>query len=189
MKHNKYLLWEGELTDAPGRCESWTEHLVYLGEDRWRLEIAGTDFCGTRKEDLNKEEFSTQKLIQWVSERDSEEKEIEKTRGAVLFDIATRVGCTGYFEIINNERVRGYSLGKTPKILKVIGKGVSSLWIRKTMDVVDVETDQGPGILHSGKENIWTLRLKKGSFAERWRITLDKKNSDKAHLLINKDEP
>ena len=189
MKDNKYLLWEGELTDAPGRCESWTEHLVYLGENRWRLEIAGTDFSGTRKEDLNIEELTTQKLIQWVSERDSEEREIEKTRGAVLFDIATRVGCAEYFEIINNERLRGYSLGQTPKILKVIGKGVWSFWIRKTMDVVDVETDQGPGMLHSGEENTWTLRLKKGSFAERWRITLDKKNSDKAHLLLNKDEP
>ena len=48
-KHTWYELFQGELTDAPGRCESWTDELCYLGNEEWLWREQGTDFTGLEK--------------------------------------------------------------------------------------------------------------------------------------------
>ncbi len=39
----RFKIYEGNLSDAPGRWETWTEYLRQLGEDCWELETIDTD--------------------------------------------------------------------------------------------------------------------------------------------------
>ena len=41
-----HTLYEGHLSDMPGRCESWRESVRYLGRERWELGVRGLDFSG-----------------------------------------------------------------------------------------------------------------------------------------------
>lgn len=61
-----HLLWSGELTDAPGRCESLTEKVRYDGNDKWTLRASGSDWSGTGDGEVFEEHHDTNSLIEWV---------------------------------------------------------------------------------------------------------------------------
>jgi hypothetical protein len=48
-RSRRFVIFQGELTDAPGRMENWTEWLTHFGADDWQLSIEGTDITGTGK--------------------------------------------------------------------------------------------------------------------------------------------
>ena len=44
MARDYHILYCGELSDMPGRQESWTEFVRYLGRNQWEVLVEGTDF-------------------------------------------------------------------------------------------------------------------------------------------------
>jgi hypothetical protein len=78
-------LFDGELSDAPGRCESWTEELCYLGKNKWLLRSIGTDFSGTKEGETFQEEMDTNALLERIIEFDG--YDLESSRSAPYFDI------------------------------------------------------------------------------------------------------
>ena len=79
-------LFDGELSDAPGRCESWTEELCYLGKNEWLLRCSGTDFSGTKEGETHLEEMDTNDLLDWIIEGDQMDLESQFSF-APFFDI------------------------------------------------------------------------------------------------------
>jgi hypothetical protein len=71
-KLSRFVIFEGHLTDAPDRMESWTEWLTYVGPDQWILSMEGTDFSGFEEAEPLTESFATEELLKWLQERDSE---------------------------------------------------------------------------------------------------------------------
>ena len=69
MRHH---LFHGELSDAPGRNESWDQFLCYQENNRWVLITEGTAFSGTAELEATKDSMSTRQLLTWVLERDDE---------------------------------------------------------------------------------------------------------------------
>lgn len=59
---DRQFLFRGELSEAPGRNESWDEYLRYRGNNRWELIVEGTDFSGTSAAKPIKEVMSTKAL-------------------------------------------------------------------------------------------------------------------------------
>ena len=164
MNEDWHLLFEGELTDAPGRCESWTEHVEYLGDGKWRLCIEGTSFDGTKAEQPNIEEFTTARLVNWVKERSLEDEEDGEGRIEALVGIAKKVGCGECLKLLEKDgkpKSAKRGKGNVPKVTKVIGKGQRTIWLHKTVPAIEVETDQGLGTLvEINGKNVWHLKLK-----------------------------
>ncbi len=68
----RFLIFEGELSDAPGRYETWTEHLTLLGNDSWEVEVTDTDFSVTGKPETFRAQYSSVDLIEWLRDRDGD---------------------------------------------------------------------------------------------------------------------
>jgi len=79
-------LFSGELSDAPGRCESWTEELCYLGKNKWLLRSSGTDFSGTKEGETFQEENDTNGMLERLIELDGYDLESQFSF-APFFDI------------------------------------------------------------------------------------------------------
>jgi len=79
-------LFSGELSDAPGRCESWTEELCYLGKNKWLLRTSGTDFSGTKEGETFQEENDTNGMLERLIELDGYDLESQFSF-APFFDI------------------------------------------------------------------------------------------------------
>lgn len=71
MKKNQWhLLFQGELTDAPGRNETWAEELCYLGQNKWLLRHMGSDFSGNEETEPYLEENDTNGMLERLIELD-----------------------------------------------------------------------------------------------------------------------
>lgn len=68
-----HLLFDGYLSDMPGRSESWTESVRYLGRGAWWLVVDGSDFLGHDTGPGFSQRFSTEAMLRWVTERDAED--------------------------------------------------------------------------------------------------------------------
>jgi len=79
-------LFDGELSDAPGRCESWTEELCYLGKNKWLLRCSGTDFSGTKEGETFQEENDTNRMLERIIELDDYDLESQFSF-APFFDV------------------------------------------------------------------------------------------------------
>lgn len=73
----RHFLVHCDLSDAPGRMESWDEFVQYYGNNRWALLLEGSDFDGMKQTKPVRERMSTKRLIEWVLERDAEDREQE----------------------------------------------------------------------------------------------------------------
>jgi hypothetical protein len=122
-KHTWYELFQGELTDAPGRCESWTDELCYLGNEEWLWREQGTDFSGQEETQSEGQKWSSENLVEFILERDYYElesptyvygyienlkeqgldSEVLGPRALNLRDIANKVGSKYCFEKINQD--------------------------------------------------------------------------------------
>jgi hypothetical protein len=63
----------GELSDMPGRCETWQVSVRHLGDDKWQLELSGTDFCGFEEREAEVDTMTTDALVDWALTMDEME--------------------------------------------------------------------------------------------------------------------
>ncbi len=159
--------FRGELTDAPGRNESWDHYLRYRGNGRWHLITESTDFSGMEDLPESKEVMSTRELVQWAIERDDENaassQHIRHTSGdddvdepkkfmgpyaERLREVALDVGATYCVKCLD-----GWVAGTWPavpmlRVLRVCGVTRRGLWIRIYHDVYKVETNRGAAYMY-----------------------------------------
>lgn len=183
-----HLLFEGLLTDAPGRCESWEERVRYLGSSRWRLCSIGTDFAGGTPGNVFSERIGTKRLIEWVNERDAEEpnssaepREDEASadsntlgpRGTRLKQIAACENatlCTSY--LARWERGEWPAAPPAPKIGDIVGVEKRAVWPRFSHAVYGATTSEGGAFVYPPHEDgTCRLVLKAGGSAqEGWIV-------------------
>lgn len=191
---DKHHFFHGELTDAPGRNESWDHYLRYRGNGRWHLITESTDFSGMDDlPDIN-ELMSTRQLVQWAIERDSEIEssqlsrdslddddvdESKKTLGPYadrLREIALDVGATYCVKCL-----AGWAAGTWPTIptlciLKVVGVVRRGVWIRIYHDVYRVETNRGGAYMYPPDQGGYAKVVleSEGSMSSGRKVKLDK---------------
>ncbi len=198
MPSESHILFEGELSDAPGRAESWTESVRYLGRGAWELLSEGTGFSGGERNVVFRERLSTRGMVDWVRERDAEDADVPTTctvnevasdeseesgvllgpRTARLLEIAEIVGAEHCCRCL-----RGLAAGtwppepKAPVIQQVTGVAVRPVWIRISHPVFTVLTSGGPAFLYPpSPDGRAQLVLTSSSSMDRgWTIRLPKK--------------
>jgi len=174
-KHSHHFLFHGELSDAPGRNESWDEYLRYRGNNRWDLVIQGTDFSGSSATKPIKETKSTKAIVDWVLDRDAEIEEdwAEATddpsdvdddenddvprqlgpRAERLREIAASVNATYCVSCLDGWISGSWPPKRAIRILNVRGVTRRGVWIRMYHSVYEVDTNLGPGYLYPPDTN------------------------------------
>jgi hypothetical protein len=183
MSKTLHRLHEGYLSDAPGRSESWTEFVRYLGFARWEIVSKGTVFSGNAPAETMTQRLGTKATIMWMLDRDNEDRDLPKDlRGTQEDDDETRaLGPRGarLLKIAKKEQatycvacLQGWIAGTWPpekklppvRVLAVNGVTTRGVWIRVHHVVYDVETSLGPGYLYPpGPDNMANLVLKSAS--------------------------
>ncbi len=117
----RFTIFEGELSDIPGRCESWTEHLMPLGDDSWELMVEGTDFTGLEETEPISQRFTTDDLLSWLHERDHDYMPSRKL-GPRLRALRAYAKHAGLTPVIKNiERVRRGTWPPKPRVIRIVG--------------------------------------------------------------------
>lgn len=191
----RHHFFHGEITDAPGRNESWDHYLRYRGNGRWQLITQSTDFSGMEELSESKEDMSTRQLVQWVIERDEESEESSERNGdspdAVdvdesqkslgsyakrLKEIALDVGASHCVKCLD-----GWVMGTWPsipvlRILKIVGVTRRGIWIKIYHDVYKVVTNCGAAYMYPpDKDGYATVALEaQGSMSPGRKVKLDK---------------
>jgi len=164
-------LHKGELSDAPGRAESWTESVRYIGGGRWYLVVEGTDFAGVGKAAPVRERFGTARLVKWVLKRDAEEHDADELaadgrsralgpRSKRLLRIARAAGVQHCVKLLEGWRAGTWPTAeRPPRIRRVTGVGLRAVWIRISHPVFEVETSAGDGYLYPPADINRTAKL------------------------------
>jgi hypothetical protein len=188
----RHHLFHGELSDAPGRHESWDDYLRYRGNNRWQLIAEGTDFNGMTSAELIEESMSTGALVMWTLERDAERREsslgvVEEDVevdddtpirqfgpfGKRLREVAVVVGAPYCVSCLD-----GWLSGSWPpkkklpavRVLKINGVTKRGVWIGIYHRVFDVDTNLGPAFLYPpGADRAGKLVLKAESSSSAGR--------------------
>jgi len=192
----QHHFFHGELTDVPGRNESWDYYLRYRGNGRWDLSTESTDFSGMEDLPESKKVMSTRQLIQWAIERDSEgdgssqhsgdtsddeyEDESQKPLGPYterLREIALDVGATYCVKCLDGWASGTWPTVPTLRILRVVGVTRRGVWIRTYHDVYRVETNRGAAFMYPpDKDGHAKVVLEsEGSMSPGRKIKIDKK--------------
>ena len=192
----QHQFFHGELTDAPGRNESWDHYLRYRGNGRWHLITESTDFAGMEDLPENKEVMSTRQLVQWAIKRDSEIEEssqhsgdssddddVEESQKPLgpyterLREIALDVGATYCVKCLDGWAAGTLPAVPTVRILKVVGVTQRGVWIRIYHDVYKVETNRGAAYMYPPDKDghAKVVLASEGSMSPGRKIKLDKK--------------
>lgn len=185
----------GELTDAPGRNESWDHYLRYRGNGRWALITQSTGFSGIEELSESKEEMSTHQLVQWAIERDEENEESSQhngddsdafgvdeskkslgTHATRLREIALEVGATHCVKCLDRWVKGTWPSAPTLRILKVVGVTRRGMWIRIYHDVYKVETNCGAAYMYPpDKDGYAVVAMEaQGSMSPGRKVKLEK---------------
>lgn len=196
-----HLLYEGYLSDAPGRSESWTESVRYVGGGAWRLLSEGTDFDGADAGVVFRERLSTKGMLDWALARDAEDAESERLQSAArsdedndsdgtpaavvlgpratrLLEIADQVGST-----LCARCLRGFAAGtwppapRPPVIRQITGVALRPVWIRISHPVFTASTSAGPAFLYppSTDGRAQLVLTSSRSMDKGWTIRLPRK--------------
>lgn len=191
---DKHHFFYGELTDAPGRNESWDYYLRYRGNGRWHLITESTDFSGMDDLPNSKELMSTRQLVQWAIERDSEIESSQLSRDSLddddvdeskkplgpyaerLREIALDVGATYCVKCLAGWAAGTWPTIPTLRILKVVGVMRHGVWIRIYHDVYRVETNLGDAYMYPPDQDGYAKVVLKseGSMSSGRKVKLDK---------------
>lgn len=191
----RHELFNGHLSDAPGRCETWTEWVTYLGRSRWRLSIEGSDFGGQYASDADVMHLSTKKLIEWALERDSEDVDADcgdsieaddddanlgpasGIRSRALLVIAKAVGATHCERRLRCLASPAGREPKPPSIQAVTGVARHIPWRGAGTLVYTVQTNLGQGYLCPlGPDGTAHLVLGAvNSHSSGWAVTLTRR--------------
>lgn len=166
-KRTRHFLYHGELTDAPGRCESWNDYLTYLGRGRWELLAEGTDFSGICDIEPVKQLMSTRALIDWVMDRDAELEETSTPKneddgdgeeespqrslglyGWRLYEIAQLEEASYCVTCLERWMAGTWPPQRAVRVLDIKGVTRRGVWIRIYHRVFDVDTNLGPAFLY-----------------------------------------
>ena len=174
--NNRLPLFHGELSDAPGRNESWEEYLRYRGNNRWDLIIEGTDFSGSGEAKPIKETKSTKALVEWVLERDAEieedwteavddaidldnyedeDEDVQRQlgpRAERLREIAASVSATYCVSCLDGWVSGSWPPKRAIRILNITGVTRWGVW-RTRHRGYEVDTNLGPGFLYPPDTN------------------------------------
>lgn len=167
-----HFLFHGELSDAPGRNESWSDFVRYGGNNRWELLTEGTDFSGMAQLEPVRQVMGTAALVKFAlcrdeeleegasqSLEDAEDDEYKRSLGPTasrLREIASELNATFCVACLD-----GWLAGRWPtpmkeptvRILEVKGVTVRGIWIRIYHAVYDVDTNLGPAYLYPPDAN------------------------------------
>ena len=191
---DKHHFFHGELTDAPGRNESWDHYLRYRGNGRWHLITESTDFSGMDDLPDSKELMSTRQLVQWAIERDSEiessqlssdsldDDDVDESKKPLgpyaerLREIALDVGATYCVKCLAGWAAGTWPTIPTLRILKVVGVMRRGVWIRIYHDVYRVETNLGDAYMYPPDQDGYAKVVLKseGSMSSGRKVKLDK---------------
>lgn len=178
----RFHLYSGELSDAPGRNETWDDYVAYLGAGRWELVTVSTDFSGFSNLKPAIERMSTRKIVFWALERDAELRESvlleSRLRGSPqhqadrecedsdaddgrvlgpysesLREVACRVGASFCVSRFDKWRLGSWPHVPKVRVLSVRGLIQRPVWIRIYHTVYDVETNLGPAYLYPPNAN------------------------------------
>lgn len=195
MTRKAHVLFAGYLSDAPGRSESWTEYVTYLGSDRWRLVIEGTTFDGGNSAERQVERMGTQPLIRWCLERDAldaesaglrsrrygeavTEDEDDDTaqlgeRTTRLIEIAKEEGAAFCVACLEGWVADTWPPRKhvaAPRILSIKGVVKRGVWLGVYRPAYSVETTHGPGYMEApGSNGYATVFLRSGAMSSGGR--------------------
>lgn len=191
---DKHHFFHGELTDAPGRNESWDHYLRYRGNGRWHLITESTDFSGMDDLPDSKELMSTRQLVQWAIERDSEIESSQLSRDSLddddvdeskkplgpyaerLREIALDVGATYCVKCLAGWAACTWPTIPTLRILKVVGVMRRGVWIRIYHDVYRVETNLEDAYMYPPDQDGYAKVVleSEGSMSSGRKVKLDK---------------
>jgi len=191
---DKHHFFHGELTDAPGRNESWDHYLRYRGNGRWHLITESTDFSGMVDLPDSKELMSTRQLVQWAIERDSEIESSQLSRDSLddddvdeskkplgpyaerLREIALDVGATYCVKCLAGWAACTWPTIPTLRILKVVGVMRRGVWIRIYHDVYRVETNLEDAYMYPPDQDGYAKVVleSEGSMSSGRKVKLDK---------------
>ena len=162
----RQFLFHGELSDAPGRDESWDEYVQYLGSNRWKFIVNSTDFAGVNTVPTAIEMMSTKSIVNWVLERDAEiEVEAKDSiedddsiplkelgpRGDRLREIAASEGASYCVTCLDGWLSGSWPPNKkqsTVRLLEVKRLTRRGVWLGIYHTVYDVETNLGPAYMY-----------------------------------------
>lgn len=191
----RHHFFRGELTDAPGRNESWDHYLRYRGNGRWDLITESTDFSGMEDLPEIKEVMSTRQLIQWAIERDSENEEACQRSGGAsddddvdgdqkslgpygerLREIAVDVGATYCVKCLDGWVAGTWPATPTLRVLRIVGVERRGVWIRIYHDVYKVETNRGAAYMYPPDQDghAKVVLASEGSMSPGRKVKLDK---------------
>jgi hypothetical protein len=144
------IIYSGELSDMPGRAESWTEEVVAHADGTWALVVRATDFLGHNESEPTEEHFADAGLlIEYLRERDFEDVPSRRAgpRLSELDDFARSIGRTDVVEAI--EAIRHPPRPRPPKVLAVLGTVIIGPFPsgRGRSAYLRVSTDRGPAIM------------------------------------------
>jgi hypothetical protein len=164
---DRHHFFHGELTDAPGRNESWDHYLRYRGSGRWDLITESRDFSGMEYLPESKEVMNTRQLVQWAIERDEENEESSQHSGDTsgddgvdesqkslgpyakrLREVALVVGATYCVKCLDGWEAGTWPAAPGLRILSVGGVTRRGVWIRIYHDVYTVETNRGAAYMY-----------------------------------------
>jgi hypothetical protein len=174
-KRERHFLFHGELSDMPGRNESWDEYVKYLGDNRWELITESTDFLGVSAADPVRERFNTGQMVRWAIDRDSEieneegddevgdadpdDDEAEESYPSRTFgprcerldEIAATEGAAYCLACLAGWRGGSWPPVKRVPVLRILdvtGVKQRGVWIRIYHSVFTVNTNRGPAYLY-----------------------------------------
>ncbi len=125
----RFVVFDGNLSDMPGRCESWTEYVKPLGRRRWAWMSEGTDFTGTEPQDCESEICETTDLLVFLLQSYDESGGCEAPVGPRLRALrarANRYGLVSLVKIIDGIRDGTWPSVKNarkPRVIRVSGTG------------------------------------------------------------------
>ena len=204
-----HVLFKGERWDVPGRMETWTEQVRYLGDNRWELSSKGTDFTGTREGEASNQVLESTALVSWaigqdyedeysgeeneeveVEEEADEEQEERRTlgpRASRLLKFATLERDEKCVECLNSW-LSGRSINESmPTVLDIHGVIMKGIWLRINQVFFEVVTTIGPGYLYPPDKNQKSkFYLKTDSFVTPGRIV---SVSDEQMMKIKELQP
>jgi hypothetical protein len=173
-KHTWYELFHGELTDAPGRCESWTDELRYLGNEEWIWRVQSTDFTGLEEKQADEQKWSSKNLVEFILERDFYE-----------FESPTYVH--GYIEYLKKQGLDSEAIGPRTLNLRGIANKVGSKYCFEKINQYEQEAiDKLEEYCEEDEEELELTEQEKLERKEKWRIYEEKTNL--INRLVNQYE-
>lgn len=172
-------VFDGHLTDAPGRDETWTETVTARADGTWTVSVSGTSFDGTDEAEPDGKDFATaEKMVDFLHARDEYDTPPRRRIGPRLERLAEFAAEHGYDDVLRFiDEIRHPARPRAPTVRKVLRVVSIGSWPngRSRKDYLSVETDRGPGVMSMPADGGQWLTVWPGDHPYtpyRWRVRL-----------------